>query len=183
MDASVARLAARRAIVVGDRLDTDLEGARRAGLAGLLVLTGVTDVATLLSAAPAERPDYLGAELDSLMDRHRAPVREGARGSSPAPVCAPGWTAPAGSSSPGEPGGPGADGRRTALAAVRLACAALWSGTGDGAGPGPDGGSRTGGAGPTGGAAVDRPAGLGPVGWPRGKGVLWSGPVRQRRTR
>ncbi len=38
------RLGARRALVVGDRLDTDLQGARTAGLDGLLVLTGVTGV-------------------------------------------------------------------------------------------------------------------------------------------
>ena len=37
---SVERSGARRPIVVGDRLDTDIEGARAVGCASLLVLTG-----------------------------------------------------------------------------------------------------------------------------------------------
>ena len=47
---------ARRPLVVGDRLDTDIEGARRAGAASLLVLTGVTDPGALLAAGPDQRP-------------------------------------------------------------------------------------------------------------------------------
>ncbi len=42
---SVERSGARHPIVVGDRLDTDIEGARRSDCASLLVLTGVTDPA------------------------------------------------------------------------------------------------------------------------------------------
>jgi HAD superfamily hydrolase (TIGR01450 family) len=57
-------------LVVGDRLDTDLEGARAAQLPGLLVLTGVTGVTELLQAPPAARPDYIGRDLWSLRDEH-----------------------------------------------------------------------------------------------------------------
>ena len=69
-DAAVARLQARAALVVGDRLDTDLQGARTAGLPGLLVLTGVTGVAELLAAAPRERPDFVSHDLRGLADVH-----------------------------------------------------------------------------------------------------------------
>ncbi|MEZ0165100.1 HAD-IIA family hydrolase [Kineococcus sp. LSe6-4] len=69
-DAAVTRLRARRALVVGDRLDTDLQGARTAGLDGLLVLTGVTGVRELLAAAPHERPTHVGHDLRSLADTH-----------------------------------------------------------------------------------------------------------------
>ncbi|HEX2810668.1 MAG TPA: HAD-IIA family hydrolase [Kineosporiaceae bacterium] len=61
-----------RPLVVGDRLDTDLEGARAAGMHGLLVLTGVTG-ATELLAAPADlRPHYVGRDLDAMMVPHPA---------------------------------------------------------------------------------------------------------------
>ncbi|MEJ5946514.1 HAD-IIA family hydrolase [Pseudokineococcus basanitobsidens] len=63
--------AGRRALVVGDRLDTDVAGARAAGLPSLWVSTGVDDVRRLLDAAPHERPDHLGADLGAL---HRAPA-------------------------------------------------------------------------------------------------------------
>ncbi|WP_337063272.1 HAD-IIA family hydrolase [Kineococcus sp. G2] len=75
-DEAVARLGARNALVVGDRLDTDLQGARAAGLLGLLVLTGVTGARELLTAAPHERPHLIGRDLRSLGDEHPEPVLE-----------------------------------------------------------------------------------------------------------
>jgi HAD superfamily hydrolase (TIGR01450 family) len=60
------RVGARRALVVGDRLDTDIDGARRAGMDSLLVLTGVAQPAELLSAPPSHRPTYLGRDLATL---------------------------------------------------------------------------------------------------------------------
>jgi HAD superfamily hydrolase (TIGR01450 family) len=66
----VRRTRARRPLVVGDRLDTDIEGARRAGAASLLVLTGVTDAATLLAAPPEQRPDLLSPDAAGLLVPH-----------------------------------------------------------------------------------------------------------------
>ncbi|WDZ82390.1 HAD-IIA family hydrolase [Micromonospora cathayae] len=65
--------AARRAggadcLVVGDRLDTDIEGACRAGLPSLLVLTGVSGVTDLLAAPPQARPTYVSFDLAGLFD-------------------------------------------------------------------------------------------------------------------
>jgi HAD superfamily hydrolase (TIGR01450 family) len=63
--------AARRAgavapLVVGDRLDTDIAGAHRAGMDSLLVLTGVTDLAQARTATGERRPSHLGTDLDAL---------------------------------------------------------------------------------------------------------------------
>ncbi|MFP5369169.1 MAG: HAD-IA family hydrolase, partial [Actinomycetes bacterium] len=66
----VRRTGAQRPLVVGDRLDTDIEGARRAGAASLLVLTGVTDPAILLAAPPEHRPDLLAPDAGGLLVPH-----------------------------------------------------------------------------------------------------------------
>jgi HAD superfamily hydrolase (TIGR01450 family) len=73
----VRRTGARRPLVVGDRLDTDIEGARRAGAASLLVLTGVTDPVTLLAAAPIHRPDLLAPDAGGLLVSHPEVVSDG----------------------------------------------------------------------------------------------------------
>ncbi|MFF5259426.1 HAD-IIA family hydrolase [Actinomadura viridis] len=67
---SVIRTGARRPLVVGDRLDTDIEGARNGGADSLLVLTGVTDPLTALTAPPHQRPDYLAPDLTGLLVPH-----------------------------------------------------------------------------------------------------------------
>lgn len=71
---SVQRSGAKHPIVVGDRLDTDIEGARRADCVSLLVLTGVTTPADLLTASPLHRPDYLSADVSGLLNEHPEPV-------------------------------------------------------------------------------------------------------------
>lgn len=77
---AASRAGARHPIVVGDRLDTDLAGARAAGYPGLHVLTGVDGPAELLRARRAERPSYLGTDLRALKVAHPAPQRgEGGR--------------------------------------------------------------------------------------------------------
>ncbi len=68
--AAVRRYGSRRPLVVGDRLDTDLEGAVAAGFDGLLVLTGVTGAADAIAAAPLRRPRLIGADLGALLVPH-----------------------------------------------------------------------------------------------------------------
>ena len=70
---SVLRSQAERPIVVGDRLDTDIEGANAVGCPSLLVFSGVTTVPDLLMAAPKLRPTYLSGDLSGLLDAHPAP--------------------------------------------------------------------------------------------------------------
>jgi hypothetical protein len=64
---SVERSRAVRPLVVGDRLDTDIEGANRCGIPSLLVFTGVTDWPDLLHVAPPYRPTFLGRDLRALL--------------------------------------------------------------------------------------------------------------------
>jgi glycerol-1-phosphatase len=132
---AVARTRARRPLVVGDRLDTDIEGAVRGGADSLVVLTGVTDPAGLLLAGPRQRPTYLAADLGGLLHPHPA-VSAAGDGFS----CG-GWTARI------TGGGQAADGRQgpadgaarqargaleltgagEPLDGLRAACAAAWS--------------------------------------------------------
>ena len=56
-----------RTLVCGDRLDTDIAGARAAGLDSLLVLSGAADLRDLAFAPPAERPTYVGADLAGML--------------------------------------------------------------------------------------------------------------------
>ena len=67
----------RRPLVIGDRLDTDLQGARAAGYPGLHVLTGVSSARDAVLATPKERPSFLGADLRSLLSPHEAPELAG----------------------------------------------------------------------------------------------------------
>lgn len=53
------------AIFVGDRLETDVLGAKRAGITSAIVLTGIATKKDLLAAKVDERPDYI---LDTLAD-------------------------------------------------------------------------------------------------------------------
>lgn len=58
-------------LVVGDRLDTDIQGASGLELPSLLVLTGVTGAEELLQARPDRRPTYLAADLRGVLGRGR----------------------------------------------------------------------------------------------------------------
>jgi glycerol-1-phosphatase len=59
---------ARRPLVVGDRLDTDIEGAVSAGLDSLLVLSGISDRAELLAAPAQRRPTFVAADVTALFE-------------------------------------------------------------------------------------------------------------------
>jgi HAD superfamily hydrolase (TIGR01450 family) len=86
-DETVRRVGGDRPLMVGDRLDTDIEGAVTAGLDSLLVMTGVTGLDELVAATPAERPTYLSADLAGLWSAHpEVPVTAGT-------ARAGGWTA------------------------------------------------------------------------------------------
>lgn len=110
---AVRRTGAAAALMVGDRLDTDVEGGRAAGLATLLVLTGVSDPAEVLAAPPRQRPDYIGADLGALT---RSPEEL-------APGPRPGWDARVTGPAAVTLSGDGAD----PLDALRALCAAHWA--------------------------------------------------------
>jgi glycerol 3-phosphatase-2 len=64
---ATSRSGAKRPLVVGDRLDTDIEGANGVGAPSLLVLTGVATLEELVTAAPAARPTFLADDLRGLL--------------------------------------------------------------------------------------------------------------------
>ena len=66
LDETVRRCGGERPLMVGDRLDTDIEGAHAAGVDSLLVMTGVTGLAELVAAGPELRPTYISADLGGL---------------------------------------------------------------------------------------------------------------------
>ena len=66
LDETVRRCGGERPLMVGDRLDTDIEGAHAAGVDSLLVMTGVTGLAELVAAGPELRPTYISADLRGL---------------------------------------------------------------------------------------------------------------------
>lgn len=70
LDMAVQQRCATRPLVVGDRLNTDVEAACRAGLPCLMPLTGVNDVTDLLAAPATQRPTHLCLDLRGLHDPH-----------------------------------------------------------------------------------------------------------------
>lgn len=115
---SVERVGASRPLVVGDRLETDVLGARRAGADSLLVLTGVTDEALLQAAEVDRRPTYVSADLRGLGVPHPEVTVQGA-GSSAVARCGPAsarWRDDAPSSEGGD-----------ALQALRARVALAWA--------------------------------------------------------
>jgi glycerol 3-phosphatase-2 len=74
-DETITRIGAEHPIVVGDRLDTDIEGANTCGAHSLLVMTGVTDLAALCRAGAEQRPTYVAWTLGGLLAEHAAPAR------------------------------------------------------------------------------------------------------------
>ena len=110
MQTAARRVGASAPLVVGDRLDTDIQGGRAAEMATLLVLTGVSDATELLTAPAEARPDYVGADLGAL-DLDPDTLAVGPR---------PGWTVDGG------PDGLVLSGSGDALDALRTLCVRHW---------------------------------------------------------
>jgi glycerol-1-phosphatase len=129
---AVDRSGARRPLVVGDRLDTDIEGAVRAGADSMLVLTGVSRPADAVLAPPQQRPSYLADDLAGLLQPHPG-VTATTTGARPSFRCG-GWTArltPAaadadGQAAAGQPARIQIDGAGRAIDGLRALCAAAW---------------------------------------------------------
>ncbi len=68
LDEGIRRAGGTRPLVVGDRLDTDIEAAVTAELPSLMVLTGVSTGADLLAAPAWQRPTHLAFDLRGLID-------------------------------------------------------------------------------------------------------------------
>jgi glycerol 3-phosphatase-2 len=112
---AVARSGARHPLVVGDRLDTDIESAVRSGADSLLVLTGVTRPLDAVLAPARCRPAYLSEGLAGLLGPH-----PGVTGSAGTFSCG-GWHATVAG------GRAGMTGSGAAIDGLRALCAAAWS--------------------------------------------------------
>jgi glycerol-1-phosphatase len=84
---SVIRTGAKRPLVIGDRLDTDIEAAYNTGTDSLLVLTGVDNPRSVTLAPRHRRPTYIGENLDVLLRPYPAVA-----GTESGVTCG-GWTA------------------------------------------------------------------------------------------
>ena len=73
LDETVRRVGGDRPLMVGDRLDTDIEGAHAVEVDSLLVMTGVTHLAELVAATPELRPTYVAADMEGLFEPHAVP--------------------------------------------------------------------------------------------------------------
>ncbi len=135
---SVRRSGARRPLIVGDRLDTDIEAGYRSMTPTLLVLSGVTTASGLLVAPARHRPTFLAADVGGLLRPQRGVRVDGTTAVCGAWACevragtlhwhgaddisgASGAPSAPGARGPGGPGAPD-DG----LDAVRAACACAW---------------------------------------------------------
>lgn len=116
---AISRHGARAPLVVGDRLDTDLAGARAGGIPGLHVFTGVSSARDAVLAVPGERPHLLGADLRALHEPHPEPQRS-----------AEGWWVCRDAAARVAHGRLEVDGAGIDL--VRATCAAVWSAVDDG---------------------------------------------------
>jgi glycerol-1-phosphatase len=116
-EAAVSRFDAKSPMFIGDRLDTDILGAKRAGIRAVHVMTGIDRAKQLLAAPADSRPDFILGDLRELFETY--PVTETSKD---------GLTVTVGSSVVRR------DGQRisvvkegaSALDLVRAGCAAVW---------------------------------------------------------
>jgi glycerol 3-phosphatase-2 len=73
LDETIRRVGGDRPLMVGDRLDTDIDGALNVGCDSLLVMTGVTGLAELVATPMGHRPTYVAAGLGGLLEAHQVP--------------------------------------------------------------------------------------------------------------
>jgi HAD superfamily hydrolase (TIGR01457 family) len=70
---AIKRFKSTSALFVGDRIDTDIVGANRAGIDSALVLTGVSTRKELLGVDITGRPTYILEDLSELLTEYEAP--------------------------------------------------------------------------------------------------------------
>ncbi|BFM25585.1 HAD-IIA family hydrolase [Microbacterium sp. che218] len=78
-DEAVTRTGAENPLFIGDRLDTDIQGALTAEMKSLLVLTGIDRPKQVLAAPPSQRPDYIVEDLRQLFEPYPATIVKGER--------------------------------------------------------------------------------------------------------
>lgn len=67
---TMERVGGEHPLMVGDRLDTDIDGAINVGIDSLAVLTGVISLQDIIEARPGHRPTFVSANLSGLTEIH-----------------------------------------------------------------------------------------------------------------
>lgn len=67
-ETALERFGSRSALMVGDRLDTDVQGANAVGIRSALVLTGIDRPKQLIAASKPQRPTYILRDLRGLTE-------------------------------------------------------------------------------------------------------------------
>ncbi|MFB7252146.1 HAD-IIA family hydrolase [Microbacterium sp. NPDC056234] len=73
---AIARFGGQRTLFIGDRLDTDILGANRAGIDSVLVLTGIDRPKHVLAAPEGSRPTFVLSDLRELHEPYPQAVRK-----------------------------------------------------------------------------------------------------------
>lgn len=118
-DTGAEKLGAKAPLVVGDRLDTDIQGGNRAEMATLCVMTGVQVYEEIVEAITLERPTFLVENLGQMFEEY--PSIEVAEDGSAFVATVNGWSARADETSLKVTG----DG--APIDGWRAACAAWWA--------------------------------------------------------
>lgn len=74
-DTARADLGMAKPLFIGDRIDTDILGAKNAGIESALVFTGVSSYKETIGTKPESRPDYLISSLQDLLVEYPHPVK------------------------------------------------------------------------------------------------------------
>ena len=70
---AVAQMGSKRALFVGDRIDTDITGANRAGIDSVLVMTGISTRKEVLGIKAEGRPKFIIGDLSELTRKYPEP--------------------------------------------------------------------------------------------------------------
>ena len=65
-DQAREQLEIQKPLMIGDRIDTDIRGAKQVGMASAVVLTGIATRKELIGAKPEDRPDFILEDLRGL---------------------------------------------------------------------------------------------------------------------
>lgn len=67
---AMTQLEIKKPLMVGDRIDTDIRGAKSFGISSAVVMTGIATRKELIGAKPEDRPDFILSDLRGLFEKY-----------------------------------------------------------------------------------------------------------------
>jgi HAD superfamily hydrolase (TIGR01450 family) len=67
---AMTQLEIKKPLMVGDRIDTDIRGAKAFGISSAVVMTGIASRKELIGAKPEDRPDFILNDLRGLFEKY-----------------------------------------------------------------------------------------------------------------